>query len=89
MPKSLSETASSLIAILNNINELVVKSSDRKNAADVMRAMRVYAQNKNYSIPEGLIDNWFSVLLDARPYTLTCIVKDIASDIVKADTKKK
>lgn len=89
MSKKLSETASSLIAILHNINELVVKSSDRKNAADVMRALRVYAKNKNYSIPEDKVDNFLSVLLDARPYTLTCIVKDIASDIVEADTKKK
>ena len=85
----LSETALSLIAILNNINELIVRSSDRQNAADVMRAFRVYAVNKKFLVPEDKIDNFLSVLLDARPYTLTCIVKDIASDIVESDRKKK
>jgi len=89
MPKQLSETASSIIAILNNINELIVKSSDRKNAAEVIRAMRVYAKGKHFTIPEDKVDNFLSVLLDARPYTLTCILKDIATDVVEFDTKKK
>lgn len=85
----LSDTATSLITILNNINELVVQSSDRQNAADVMRAFRVYANNKHFKIPEDKVDNYLSVLLDARPYTLTCIVKDIALDVIEADHKKK
>lgn len=85
----LSETALSIIAILNNINELIVKSSDRKNAAEVMKAMRIYAQNKNFEINEQLADNFLEILLDAKPYTLTCILKDIASDIAISDTKKK
>lgn len=89
MSKKLSETASLIIAILNNINELIVKSSDRKSAEEVIRAMRVYAQSKKFNIPEDKIENFLAVLLDAKPYTLTCIVKDIASDIVEADTKKK
>ena len=85
----LSETALSIIAILNNINELIVQSSDRKNAAEVMKAMRIYAKNKKFAINEELVDNWFEVLYDAKPITLTCIVKDIASDIAIADLKKK
>lgn len=88
MANKLSETASSILAILNNINELIVKSSDRQNAVEVIRAMRIYVKNKHCYIPEEKVDNFISVLLDAKPYTLTCIIKDIADEVVKADLKK-
>ena len=88
MPE-LSSTATSLITILNNINELIVLSSKREEAKEVMRALKVYATSKSFPIPEEKIDNFYSVLLDSKPYTLTSIIQDIARDIVLADSKKK
>jgi len=88
MPKS-SETATSILAILNNINDLIVESSDRQNAKEVMKALIVYAKNKNTPLPKDKIDNFYAVLLDAKPYTLTSLIKDIASDVITADRSRK
>lgn len=85
----LSNTATFLITLLNNINELIVRSSDRKSAAEVMQAFRIYIRNKNVTLSEDKIDNFFAIINDARPYTLTVLLKDIAQDIVKNDAKKK
>jgi len=83
----LSPTALSILTLLNNINELIVISSDRQNAKDVMRALRVYANKKRFPLPEEKVDNFLSVLIDSKPYTLTSIIKDIAGDVVYADAK--
>jgi len=83
----LSDTANSLLALLNNINELIVKSSDRQSAEEVMRAFRVYADSKRFSVPQDKINNFFAVLIDARPYTLTTIIKGIADDVVSYDVQ--
>lgn len=83
----LSETAKSIITLLNNINDLIVISSDRQNAQKVMRALVVYADNKKFQIPKERIENFSAVLLDARPYTLTSIIKDIVEDVVIVDGK--
>jgi len=86
--RTLSETARSIITLLNNANELIVQSSDRKDARDVMRAIRVYGANKGFPLPQDKIDNFYAVLLDARPFTLTSIIKDIAEDVIKIDKKR-
>ena len=85
--QKLSDTASSIITLLHNANELITKSSDRKSAREVLSAVRVYAKNKRFAMPDDKIDNFFSVLLDARPLTLTTILKDIAEDVVLFDKK--
>jgi hypothetical protein len=74
-----------IITLLNNINELIVRSNDRQAARDVMRAVRVYARNKKYQVPADKIENFLSVLLDSKPSTLSCLVYDIVDDIVIAD----
>ena len=84
----ISETARSILTLLNNANELIVQSSDRSDAKDVMRAINVYAKSKSYPIPQDKIDNFYSVLLDARPFTLTSIIKDIAEDVIMIDKKR-
>jgi len=86
---SFSDKATSILAILNNINELIVQSSDRKSASDVMRALVVYGKNVKFDLPEEKINNFQTILLDARPYTLTSLIKSIAEDIVSADNKNK
>ena len=79
----LSKIPTFIILMLNNINELIVKSSDRSSAKDVMRSIVVYAKENNFALPEEKIDNFYAVLLDCKPYTLSSIVKDIAKDVLK------
>lgn len=85
----ISDNASSILAILNNINELIVQSSDRQSASEVMRALTVYADSKHIKVPEEKISNFHTILIDARPYTLTSLIKSIAEDIVLSDRKGK
>lgn len=92
MPKRLSPIASSLITLLHNIDELVTISNKRQEARDVMKALRIYARNSNFSLSEDTqnkMDHFDSVLLDSRPITITYIVQDIAQDILKAETGHK
>ena len=84
---NLSETAKSLLVLLNNANDLIIKASDRKNSDEVMKAIEIFAQNKNFPMPKEKLDNFHAILIDARPYTLTHLIKDIAEDIVVADRK--
>jgi len=85
--QSLSDTARSILTLLNNINDLIVQSSDRQDARDVMKALRVYGKNMNFPLPQDKIENFFAVLLDSKPFTLTSIVKDIAEDVLVIDKK--
>jgi len=87
VPK-LSQTAISILTLLNNIDELIVKSQDRENARDVMKALNVYAASKNFRLPQDKVDNFYAVLLDSRIYTLSSLLKDIAVDVTIIDTKK-
>lgn len=84
----LSEIARQILTILNNVNELIVQSSNREDARNVMRALRVYADNKNFPLPQDKIDNFYGVLIDSKPFTLTSIIKDIAEDVVLIDKKR-
>jgi len=89
MPKQTSPTALKLLAILNNINELIIKSNDRQSAKDVIKAFEIYAREKSFPIPKDKVQNFLAVLIDARPYTLASIIKDIAEDIILVDSKNK
>ena len=84
----LSEIATSILTLLNNVNDLIVESSDRQNAKEVMKAIVVYGKNKNFPLPQDKIANFYAVLLDAKPFTLTSIIKDIASDVVIIGNKR-
>lgn len=86
--KELSQTAKSLITLLNNVNELVVDSSRRTAAKDVLKAMKIYAQNVRYSIPDELIDDLSDVMLDSRDITITYMIREIATKIAKDDLKQ-
>ena len=83
-----SETAKSLLVLLNNVNELIVKASDRRNSSDVMRAFKIYANNVNFPIPEDKVSNFHAILIDAKPFTLTHLIKDIADDVAMQDHRK-
>ena len=81
--KEISPTVKAILTLLNNAHDLIVISNRRTDAKEVMRALRVYAKNKNYPIPEEKFDNFFSVLLDCRCNTLSYLLTDIAQTIVK------
>ena len=82
----ISPTASSMLIILNNAKELI-EHNERQKAQDVIRALAIYAKNKNFKIPADKIDNFCSVLIDARPNTLAFLIKDITRDVIDADKK--
>ena len=83
MPKlqELTPVERSLITLINNANDLIMASNRRTDARDVMKALKVYAKNKNYPIPEEQIDNFLAVLLDCRQNTLSYLLTDIALTI--------
>ncbi len=83
MQKELSPVARSILTLLNNADELISYSNKRKEASEVMRALRAYAKEKNYSLPEEKIDNFFAVLLDSRQNTLSYLLTDIAQTVAK------
>jgi len=72
----------SIITLLNNINDLIVISNKRKEASDVMRALTIYAHSIGYKIPDSKIENFHAILLDSRPVTLSYVIRNIASDIL-------
>ena len=80
-----SPTGKTIIALLNNVSELVVVSNERKEAEDVMRATHIYAKSKNFSMPDDKINNFYARLLDARPLTIQGMVMDIAKDVVNKE----
>jgi len=82
MAKELSPVAKSILVLLNNVDELIVLSNDRKNAREVMNALTIYASAKSFPVNEGKVENFHAMLLDGRPETISFIVKDIASDVI-------
>ena len=86
MPQ-LSHTAKSILTILHNINELILHNY-RKEATDVLRALKVYADNRSFGISEDKFQNFYSVVLDSRPKTLQSLVFDIAQDVIATDKAK-
>lgn len=83
MAKELSPTTKSILTLLNNANDLIVVSNRRSEAKEVMRALRIFAKNKNYPLPDEKFENFFEVLLDCRQNTLSYLLTDIAQTIVK------
>lgn len=82
-------TAKSIVVLLNNMNDLIVISNQRKEAKDVMRAMVVYAKNNSFPIPEEKVNTFYSRLIDSRPLSLSDLIKSIASDVIKVAQKTK
>jgi len=80
----LSSVAKSIIVLLNNACELIEQSNKRKEAADVMKAITLYADGKRFSLPLEKFEVFNDVLLDSRPNTLSTIIRDIAQDIIRS-----
>jgi hypothetical protein len=85
----LSPVASSILTLLNNIDELISISQDRESAQEVMRCMVVYAKDNNFVLPQKKIDNFYRICIDTKPNKLSSIIKDIAFDVAYTDRLKK
>ena len=86
MEKPISATAKSVIILLNNIDELVTVSNQRSEARDVMKALSIYAKDKNFNLPTDKIGHFNAILLDSRPITIHYLLQSIAGDVIKTDT---
>jgi len=83
-----SETALSIFTLLNNIDELIVRSSNRKEAQEVMRALKVFADKNRFELPQDKIDNFHTILLDSKPATISYLLRSIAQDVATFDREK-
>lgn len=83
MPKKITPVAKNIVVLLNNVCELIEHSNKRSEASDVMHAIKIYSEGKNFSIPHDKFELFDDILLDSRPNTLTDLVRNIVSDIVR------
>lgn len=89
MARSLSQEAKTILSLLNNCEELVTISNDRKRAADQIKALAIFARNKKFPMNETKIQNYLKVIIDSRAETLKYILMDIANDVVSVDKSRK
>ena len=87
MSKEISQPVRSILALLNNISELLVISNRRQEAKDVMKAMEIYASSKSVHVPSDKVDLFYARLFDARPITLEALVSDIGQEILTSSAK--
>lgn len=82
--KELNPVTRSVLTLINNAHDLIVLCNKRKEAREVMSALKAYAQDKNFNLPDEKIENFLTVLLDSRPNTLSYLLTDIAKTIAKS-----
>jgi hypothetical protein len=83
-----SQTARSLLVLLNNISELITISQDRQSASEVLDCLEKYANSHSFPLPQQKVNNFRRVCIDSRPITLNAIVKDIALAVVNHDRQR-
>jgi len=88
MSSKTSQTAISILTLLNNVDELIRVSQDRQNAKEVMRCLVVYADTNSFPIPKNKINNFHRVCLDSRAETLSALIHNIAKDVIHNDKIK-
>ena len=81
--KEISPTTRSVLTLINNAHDLIVYSNKRKEAKDVVRALKAFARQELLSLPEEKIENFLCCLLDSRPNTLSYLLIDIAKTVVE------
>lgn len=83
---NLTEEEKMTISLLNNVSELIIQSNDRKDAKEVLKALKVFIKNKkinNFEILDTKINNFMSVMLDCRPSTLAALIKNMIQSVIK------
>jgi len=85
-----SQEAESILTFLNNIEELIVQSNNRKDAAKVLRSLQAFIKDNKYPLPEleSDIKNLLRVLIDSRPYTISSMLHDMGRDVIQLEHKQ-
>lgn len=96
MNYQLSEDVNLIVVLLNNVEELIVLSNDRKNARAVLEAIEIYSKGTNIQIPINKILDLKKMLIDSPPPKISNVIKNISKEIVtlnrpakKSDKKNK
>ncbi len=79
----------SIITLLNNADDLIVISSKRAEASDVMDAIKIFAKSHHVELPEDQIEDFYDLLYDSRPNTLSGLLRNIAHTLITQDKLKK
>lgn len=85
MAKEISPVAKSILVLLNNVEELIRISNNRKDSKEVMKAAHIFAQSKNFPMPEQEIENFYQILIDSPSQKLSFAVRDIASKVINSE----
>lgn len=88
-PEDVSATARELIALVENAATLATYHHKRDEAKDVLKAACIYAKERNFELPYSAIEDFMSVLYDARPESLQYLAYDIVSKILDIDYRKR
>jgi hypothetical protein len=93
MRSQIEEDVSLILTLLNNVEELITISNDRKDARKVLDAILIFAKGNQIEIPISLIEELKSNLLDYPPKKIEQKVKSIAQktynlNVVKKKTSK-
>lgn len=79
----------SIITLLNNVDDLIVVSSKRAEAKDVMDAIKIFAKSRYIDLPEDQVEDFYDLLYDSRPITLSGLLRSIAHTLVEQDRIKR
>ena len=85
---NISSSGKTILALLNNVGDLVAISNDRKSAEEVMKASVIYAKSQGISLPEDKINTFFARLYDARPQDIRTMSLDIGKAIMNKEIEK-
>lgn len=83
-----SQDVKSVVTLLNNIDDLIVVSNKRKEAKDVMDAVKIFSKSRHIQLPEEEIDDFYDLLYDSRPQTISGLLKNISHELIVADRKR-
>lgn len=77
-----------IVTLLNNMDDLIVISSKRAEAKDVMDAIKLFAKSRYVDLPEDKVEDFYDLLYDSRPSTLSGLLRSIAHELVEQERIK-
>lgn len=76
-----------ILSLLNNAKDLLWHS-DRQNSKQVLKAVKIYAEENGIPFDDNKFSNFHRVLIDSRKETLIDIVNSIALDFIQYEKSK-
>ena len=83
METEISPVKKKLMALLNNVHDLITYSHNRKDAKLVMESFERYAKNASHPIPKDKVEIFYDILLDSRANTLSYLLTEIAKKVMQ------